>query len=311
VHKLGGTLWVQSVENAWTTFTVDLPFKEAPVDKGTLSSTLDKTTILFVGCPEKERERIVNVFCSLSVDYECFKSLTELQDTSFLDSSDTLRKYIFLVHEDVYNRGVYGMLSWNRKATLLTFGPGFKVDESSQHFRSLTQILPSVLMFDIAQYAETCKTTAKVPPRRSSSASSGSSEHSSVSNLNNYQNLRCLIAEDNIINQKVLARILSRLGITQVEIVDNGAKAVAREAEESFDVIFMDRQMPVMSGLQATRLITSRSVDGSHAHAKVIFVTAHALGAHEKEAMDAGASGFLSKPCNIKRVEEFLSSLFL
>jgi CheY-like chemotaxis protein len=76
---------------------------------------------------------------------------------------------------------------------------------------------------------------------------------------NPYEKIKVLIAEDNLINQKVLNRMLTRLGLKLVDIVDNGRKAVDLCAEKQFDIIFMDLQMPVMDGLEATRLIVNRS----------------------------------------------------
>jgi PleD family two-component response regulator len=85
-----------------------------------------------------------------------------------------------------------------------------------------------------------------------------------------YQELRVLIAEDNAINQKVLMRILSRLGINNVVVVDDGQKAVDREAAEPFDVVLMDMQMPVMDGVAACEIIMKRQ--GGHPKAAVAFV---------------------------------------
>jgi CheY-like chemotaxis protein len=93
-----------------------------------------------------------------------------------------------------------------------------------------------------------------------------------------------------------------RLGVKNVVTVDNGKKAVDREIAERFDVVLMDMQMPVMDGLAACRLISNRQLEeGGHPKATVVFVTAHVSAQFEEECFRAGASGFLSKPCNIRR----------
>jgi CheY-like chemotaxis protein len=74
--------------------------------------------------------------------------------------------------------------------------------------------------------------------------------------------MKVLVAEDNAINQKLLLRILNRLGINNVVVVDNGQKAVDREAAEPFDVVLMDMRMPVMDGVEACELIMKET--GSH-----------------------------------------------
>jgi CheY-like chemotaxis protein len=106
--------------------------------------------------------------------------------------------------------------------------------------------------------------------------------------------VRVLIAEDNLVNQKVLVRMLTRLGAENVDIVDNGEKAVDLEASKTYDLILMDMQMPVMDGIEACRRIVSRSeyVDGQQTPPKVVFVTAHAAENFQDECRKAGGTGF-------------------
>jgi CheY-like chemotaxis protein len=119
--------------------------------------------------------------------------------------------------------------------------------------------------------------------------------------------MKVLVAEDNAINQKLLLRILNRLGINNVVVVDNGQKAVDREAAESFDVVLMDMRMPVMDGVEACELIMKRQ--GGHPIATVAFVTAHTSEQFKKECLKAGASDFVCKPFNIRDIERCLKKL--
>ena len=115
------------------------------------------------------------------------------------------------------------------------------------------------------------------------------------------RNLRALYCEDNLVNQKVLSRHLSRTGVKEIVIVDNGKKGVDLCAKESFDIIFMDYEMPVMDGMEATKLIVERDPN-----AVVIFVTAHALEEFKSKAEAVGASGFFSKPFKATDIEYVL-----
>jgi signal transduction histidine kinase/CheY-like chemotaxis protein len=116
------------------------------------------------------------------------------------------------------------------------------------------------------------------------------------------RNLRVLYVEDNKINQKVLARMLARLGIEDLDMVDDGLQSVAASATKVYDIIFMDAQMPVMDGLEATKIIKAR--DGEKV--KIIFCTAHAVNDMRVQAKDVGADGFISKPFNMKKIESIL-----
>ena len=115
------------------------------------------------------------------------------------------------------------------------------------------------------------------------------------------RDLRALYCEDNLVNQKVLSRHLSRTGVKEIVIVDNGKKGVDLCAKESFDIIFMDYEMPVMDGMEATKLIVERDPN-----AVVIFVTAHALEEFKSKAEAVGASGFFSKPFKATDIEYVL-----
>lgn len=136
-------------------------------------------------------------------------------------------------------------------------------------------------------------------------------DNSASTNRVSFETLRALIAEDNLVNQKLLSRILSRLGVKNCTVVENGAEAVEREKNEPFDVVLMDMQMPVMNGTEATRWICSRSEEGTHPRAPVIFVTAHVADHFEDQCRNSGAVGFLAKPCSMERVGECLQSFIL
>jgi len=115
------------------------------------------------------------------------------------------------------------------------------------------------------------------------------------------RDLKVLYADDNMINQKVLTKMLQRMDVANVDLVDNGQKAVDIKQKNAYDIIFMDIQMPVMDGLEACRLIVDQDPD-----AKVIFVTAHALDDFRKSADAAGGVGFISKPVNLGKLESVL-----
>jgi CheY-like chemotaxis protein len=122
-----------------------------------------------------------------------------------------------------------------------------------------------------------------------------------------YSHLNIMVVDDNLVNQKVLKRILNRLGVENIQIVDNGQKAVDLEAAEPFDVVLMDMHMPVMDGVAACKHIVSRQ--GNHSKAKVIFVTAHVSDSFRAMCLENGAVGYLPKPCTIDTLQECLQNV--
>ena len=120
--------------------------------------------------------------------------------------------------------------------------------------------------------------------------------------------VRVLLAEDNLVNQKVAVRLLGRLGHS-ADVVANGAEAlvaVERRAAfgEAYDLVFMDVQMPEMDGLEATRRI--RASPQITAQPWIVSLTANAMEGDREACLDAGADDYLPKPVQLVSMREAL-----
>ncbi len=113
--------------------------------------------------------------------------------------------------------------------------------------------------------------------------------------------LRVLVVEDNVINARVVSRMLQRLGC-QLEGADSGSAALAAIARGGFDVVLMDVMMPGMDGFEATRLIRQQEHEGG-ARMPVVALTASAMKGDEQRCLDAGMDGYLSKPITMERLK--------
>ncbi len=117
--------------------------------------------------------------------------------------------------------------------------------------------------------------------------------------------LRILLAEDNVVNQKVATGILGRLGY-RCDLAANGSEAVAAVERQSYDVILMDVQMPEMDGFQATELIRSRLP--VHRQPHIVALTANALEGDRERCLAVGMNDYLSKPVRLKALIEVLAA---
>jgi CheY-like chemotaxis protein/HPt (histidine-containing phosphotransfer) domain-containing protein len=116
--------------------------------------------------------------------------------------------------------------------------------------------------------------------------------------LANVPSLRILLVEDSLVNQTVALRLLEKRGHTVV-VAGDGQQALDVLNRESFDVILMDVQMPVMDGFAATAAIRQR--EASHGgHVPIIAMTAHAMQGDRERCLEAGMDGYITKPVRPK-----------
>jgi PAS domain S-box-containing protein len=113
--------------------------------------------------------------------------------------------------------------------------------------------------------------------------------------------LRILLAEDNIVNQRLTSRLLEKMGHT-VTIAGNGQIALQLMAEEDFDLVAMDMQMPIMDGLEATEKIRAGEKKSGR-HVAIVAMTANAFEEDRERCRQAGMDGYIAKPVSSKSIE--------
>ncbi|MEM7219677.1 MAG: response regulator [Pseudomonadota bacterium] len=114
-----------------------------------------------------------------------------------------------------------------------------------------------------------------------------------------------LIAEDNLVNQRVAAAMLKKLGV-EADIVGNGLEAITALATRAYDVVLMDVQMPELDGLEATRRIRA---DQRLPQPHIVAMTANATSGDRQNCMSAGMNDFVAKPVRLGDVQEALQRL--
>ena len=117
------------------------------------------------------------------------------------------------------------------------------------------------------------------------------------------KHLRVLVAEDNQVNQMIIKKMLEKLGHT-VLLVSNGLEAVNMFKESPYDLILMDHHMPIMDGMEATKLI--RKMEGLGKRTPILAFTANVVEESQKAFSEAGVDDFILKPVTIHALEETL-----
>ncbi|MEA2543966.1 MAG: two-component system, sensor histidine kinase and response regulator [Acidobacteriaceae bacterium] len=119
--------------------------------------------------------------------------------------------------------------------------------------------------------------------------------------------LRILLAEDNLVNQRVAISMLGKMG-HRITLATNGLEAVEQWRQGDFDLIFMDVQMPEMTGMQAAMQI--RREEAAGAHIPIVAMTASAMSEERDRCLAAGMDGFISKPVSYQVIEDTITATF-
>ena len=118
--------------------------------------------------------------------------------------------------------------------------------------------------------------------------------------------LSVLLVEDNPVNQRLATRMLEKRG-HRVVLAGNGREALEALEKGSFDLAFMDVQMPEMDGFQATAAIREKEI-GTGTHLPVVALTAHAIKGDRERCLAAGMDGYLTKPIRPRELDDVLES---
>jgi signal transduction histidine kinase/CheY-like chemotaxis protein len=119
----------------------------------------------------------------------------------------------------------------------------------------------------------------------------------------NENNLKILIAEDNKLNQTFVRSLLKKLGYTDIVIVENGQKAIEAVQDQDYDIIFMDIQMPIMDGYEATKIIKNEL----NCKTQIVGLSANVFKEDKEKALELGMSDYLEKPINTEHLSRILN----
>ena len=296
---MGGNIWVESEHGKGSVFHVAIPLKEALPPKPLVPNPILKGKTLIIAVPHSGVRSMleflvlgwgmttVSVGTAAEVMAKLRAGLTfhaavieeELPDQSGKDLAQDIRR-----QRGAASAPCILLCSLQQQAAYSqNLPPGFVAALAKPvHFQQLHGILATSLKGG--------KVTNKLL-RSTGRIDSGFGQR---------RPLRILLAEDNIINQKVATRILSQMGY-RPDVVHNGVEVLEALDRQKYDVILMDIQMPDMDGLEATRQIRTKYTGVRRPW--IIAMTANAMDSDRKNCFDAGMDGYLSKPVRIEALE--------
>ncbi|HPG38328.1 MAG TPA: PAS domain S-box protein [bacterium] len=122
-------------------------------------------------------------------------------------------------------------------------------------------------------------------------------------NMSEWLPLNILVAEDNAINQKLIYRILKKMGY-EPDIVNNGLEALLAIEKKEYDVVLMDVQMPEMDGIEATKIICNKIPPDDRP--QIIAMTANVMQGDKEKCLEAGMDDYIGKPINVSELTQVL-----
>ncbi|QXD32721.1 ATP-binding protein [Candidatus Pelagisphaera phototrophica] len=300
---MGGSMWVESAVEEGSTFHFTVEFRKSAIESlpaGTKTvGEFEGKNALIVEHNAFSRESLRSQVEHLGLESIGLESLADLENIE-VESSNLLLAY---VESGIDGLDTNELVESVRKGTgnsnlpVVISGPlGSLHAGSGVSGKVLSQLKPCKLantkrnlMDSVGLAEETVKKTEKTSEK-----------------LGERMPISILLAEDNIVNQKVATRLFKKIGY-KIEMANNGLEAIKALEQSSYDLVFMDIQMPEMDGLEATRQIIAKWGD---ARPRIVALTANAMREDKEKCYEAGMDDYLTKPFKPIELEEAIESTY-
>ncbi|OIP58303.1 MAG: histidine kinase [Helicobacteraceae bacterium CG2_30_36_10] len=298
VELMGGELDLHSEPGEGTTFFFTIDFETVNTLNETSQNSYSNLNALVLASTHGTKRQETYLYEYLNyfgISYTLFKDIQELQtlqketnyDLLFIDfdytTEDMLPKFDKLPQALILLTKSYYM----KKIDSLNIN----IFKTLYEPLNISKIKVALDNYDAENF--NAKRVKKVSKKKAYSTSSKFSAH-------------VLVAEDNIINQKLIKKTLEDIGLS-VTLANNGLDAFQKRKDGNFDLIFMDIQMPILDGVEATREILDYEKDYNQPHVPILALTANALKGDRERFLDAGLDEYTTKPIVRSEIVSLLS----
>ena len=285
IELMGGQLDLHSETGKGTTFFFTLDFEEIEVNTESERDKFSniKALILESSTRSKRQEVYLREYLDFyGVSYTSFRGRDEL--VNLQESADY--DLLFIDYEYSDNESLVAYSAMPQKVVLLTKSNYMKMIDSKELniFKTIYEPLNNTKV----------RAALNNYHKREIVAEAVVLDTIIPEDFSNF-NAKILVAEDNIINQKLIKRTLEALGLT-VSIASNGLEAFQKRKDNTYDLIFMDIQMPFLDGVEATKEILEYESVYNKPHVPIVALTANALKGDREVFLEAGLDEYTTKP---------------
>ncbi|RLA72609.1 MAG: hybrid sensor histidine kinase/response regulator [Epsilonproteobacteria bacterium] len=285
IDMMGGQLDLESQPGEGTTFFFTLEFEEIETLNESIENSMSNLKVLIFDSEDKIKSQstyLREYMDFYGVSYTPFKNLRELQQ---LEKKTTYN--MLFVDYDFTDEETLVKLTEKQDAFVLIAKSYYKkkIDVLGLDIlKTLYEPLNGTKLLNILE-AHDAEAFANKRAQKNRRKVSSDTKFAA----------KALVAEDNIINQKLIRRTLEDLGL-EITLANNGLEAFEKRKGGNFDVIFMDIQMPVLDGVEATMEILEYEEDFNQPHTPIIALTANALKGDRERFLEAGMDEYTTKP---------------
>ena len=291
IDLMGSELKIKSIKDEGSTFYFTLLLKKP---KGASRRVVDNMSSYTVGIlnPHIDTEYYINKNLEAYIAYTGANIKRYTDETLLaIRNKDELPDILFIDHKFRYRDGeIEKFLNIDTKIIVMSTG------DQKRNLKRYRSHIDKILYKPI-NFTKTLKAL--------------SNKEDSLENQKqiSFENIHVLVAEDNLINQKLIINVLNRIGV-EVSIANNGQEALEHRMNEKYDMIFMDIEMPVMGGMEATGKILSYERNNGKRHTPIIALTANALTGDKEKYIGVGMDSYLSKPINLDALRDIFKEYF-
>ena len=281
VELMGGNLELESAKDHGTSFFFSLPLEEVTSTEVNYAHAFTDITIGKYGqdIPTKLDNYLEEYFKFFGPSVKHFESIADLKE---LDNHDVCKNY--WIDIDKAKQNIMDAIHHMDRSKLIVIAnvtsrnkiEELGIDQSNVIFKPVT----------LSKLKDVLSKSADTTPQL---------VEESLAIQQTKFDAHILVTEDNIINQKLIKRILEEHGIT-VDIANNGLESFEKRRSGNYDLLFMDIQMPVMDGIEATHEILDYEEDEEIPHVPIVALTANALKGDRERFLSEGMDEYITKP---------------